>query len=154
MRHAVRAAVCALLASAGLALGCSSPPPPPNSFTEVYEKVIAPSCASAFCHYQGIGFRYGALDMSSRVVAYWNLVDQPVTGPQCALMGSRVVPFQPEASIMYLKVSKTMPPCGSQMPADTQEFLKKGTSAFSGTALNSDQLQLIFNWIAEGAQNN
>jgi len=92
--------------------------------------------------------------MSTRVSAYWNLVDQPLTGPTCALMGTRVVPFQPEASVMYLKVSKEMPPCGSQMPADTTEFLTKGSSVFSGKALSQDQLQLIFNWIAEGAQNN
>jgi hypothetical protein len=155
MRHAVLAAVSALSASAGLALGCSSPAPPAaDSFTEVYAQVIAPSCSSAFCHYNGIGIRYGALDMSSRVIAYWNLVDQPLTGPSCALMGSRVLPYQPEASIMYQKVSQTTPPCGSQMPADPEAFLTKGSSVFSGKALSPDQLQLIFNWIAEGAQNN
>src|SRR5258706_15157259 len=119
MRHTVFGTVCTLLCSAGLGFGCSSPAPPPNSFTEVYAKVIGKSCASAFCHYNGIGFRYGALDMSSRVIAYWNLVDAPLTGPSCALMGTRVVPFQPEASIMYQKVSRDMPPCGAQMPADT-----------------------------------
>jgi len=128
--------------------------PPPNSFTEVFAKVIGPNCTSSYCHFNGIGFRFGALDMSTRVSAYWNLVDQPLTGPTCALMGTRVVPFQPEASVMYLKVSKEMPPCGSQMPADTTEFLTKGSSVFSGKALSQDQLQLIFNWIAEGAQNN
>ncbi len=155
MRHAVLAAVSALSAWAGFGLGCSSPASPVNnSFTEVYAKVIAPSCSSDFCHYNGIGIRYGALDMSSRVIAYWNLVDQPLTGPSCALMGSRVVPYEPGASIMYQKVSQTAPPCGSQMPADPQAFLTKGSSVFSGNALGSDQLELIFNWIAEGAQNN
>jgi hypothetical protein len=155
MRLAVLAAVSALSISAGVDLGCSSPAATPaNSFTEVYAKVIAPSCSNDFCHYNGIGIRYGALDMSSRVIAYWNLVDQPLTGPSCALMGSRVIPYEPGASIMYQKVSQTAPPCGSQMPADPRAFLTKGSSVFSGNALGSDQLELIFNWIAEGAQNN
>jgi hypothetical protein len=153
MRHAVLGAVCALFAGA-LSFGCSSPAPPPNSFTEVYTKVIAPSCTSAYCHFNGVTIKYGALDLSSRVVAYWNLVDQPLAGPSCALMGTRVVPFQPAASVMYLKVSQTTPPCGNQMPADPTVLLTKQTSMFSGTALSMDQQQLIFNWIADGAQNN
>jgi hypothetical protein len=69
-------------------------------------------------------------------------------------MGTRVVPFQPEASIMYLKVSETMPPCGSQMPADPTALLTKGSAVFSGTPLTSAQQQLIYDWIADGAQDN
>jgi hypothetical protein len=154
MRHAVLDAVCLLLAGAVLSFGCSSPAPPPNSFTEVYTNVIAPSCTSAYCHFNGVTIKYGALDLSSPVVAYWNLVDQPLAGPSCALMGTRVVPFQPTTSVMYLKVSQTTPPCGNQMPADPTVLLTKQTSMFSGTALSMDQQQLIFNWIADGAQNN
>ena len=155
MRHAVLEAVCASLASAALALGCSSSSSsPPNSFTEVYAKVIQPTCSNDYCHFNGVTIRYSALDMSSKVIAYWNLVDQPLVGPSCALMGRRVVPFQPDASFMYQKVSKTMPPCGSQMPAEPLELLTKGSAVFSGNPLSQDQLQLIFNWIAEGAQNN
>jgi hypothetical protein len=155
MRHAVPGAVRGLCASAVLSLGCSSASAPaPNSFTEVYTKVIAPSCANDYCHHNGVGIRYSALDMSSQVVAYWSLVDQPLSGPSCALMGTRVVPFQPQASIMYLKVSQSMPPCGSQMPADQTVLLTKGSAVFSGTPLSSDQQQLIYNWIADGAQDN
>jgi hypothetical protein len=155
MRKAGLGAVCALLASAGLGFGCSSPPPAgPNSFTEVYAQVIGPRCANPYCHFNGIGLRVGAMDMSSRVRAYWNLVDQPLTGPSCAMMGTRVVPFQPDDSVMYLKVSQTTPRCGTQMPADTTTLLTTQSTVFSGAALSSDQLKLIFNWIAEGAQNN
>src|SRR5260370_3929522 len=111
MRLAVLAAVSALSACAGFDLGCSSPAPPPtNSFTDVYAKVIAPSCSSGFCHYNRIGIRYGALDMSSRVVAYWNLVDHPLTGPSCALIGSPVLPSGPRAVIIDQKASPTAPP--------------------------------------------
>ncbi len=154
MRRAVLGAVCGLFASAAVGFGCSSAPPTANSFTQVYATIIAPTCSSAFCHNNGVSLRYGGLDMSSRVIAYWSLVDQPLVGPSCALMGTRVVPFQPGASIMYQKVSQAMPPCGSQMPADTTALLTKGSSVFSGTALTSDQQQLIYNWIADGAQNN
>ena len=154
MRHTtVLGAVCGLSASAVLSFGCSSPPPAANSFTQVYTTVIAPTCSSDFCHNNGVGIRFCGLDMSSRVVAYWNLVDQPLVGPSCALMGTRVVPFQPAASLMYLKVSQTMPPCGSQMPADPTTLLTKGSAVFAGNALSSDEQQLIYNWIKDGAQN-
>jgi hypothetical protein len=143
-----------MFASVVLSVGCSSATSPPNSFNEVYAKVIAPSCTSDYCHYAGVGIRYSALDMSSRVVAYWSLVDQPLTGPSCALMGTRVVPYQPTASLLYLKVSDAMPPCGSRMPADPVELLIHGSAVFSGNALSPDQVQLIYDWIANGAQNN
>ena len=154
MRRTVLGAVFGLSASLALGVGCTAAPPAgPHSFTELYETVIAPNCSSAFCHNNGVGIRYSGLDMSSRVVAYWNLVDQPLAGPSCALMGTRVVPFQPGASLMYEKVSKAMPPCGSQMPANPIELLTKGSAVFSGTALSADQQKLISDWIADGAQN-
>lgn len=156
MRHVFRGAFFALSVSfAALGLGCgSSGPPAANSFTEVYAKVIQPSCTSDFCHYNGVGDRYSALDMSSQVIAYWSLVDQPCAGPSCSDMGARVLPGQPNASILYLKVSQTMPPCGTQMPADTATLVSTGNSVFSGTPLTQDQQKLIYNWIAEGAPNN
>jgi hypothetical protein len=153
MRRAVLGAVGGLCASLVLGLGCTAAPPPSaNSFSELYATVIAPTCSSPFCHNNGVGIRYSGLDMSSRVVAYWNLVDQPLAGPSCALMGTRVVPFQPEVSLMYEKV-KAMPPCGSQMPADPTALLTKGSAVFSVAALFSDQVKLIYDWIADGAQN-
>src|SRR5260370_16471409 len=119
MRRAVLGAVCGLCASACVGLVLSSAPPTANSFTPVYATIIAPTCSSAFCHNNGVSLRYGGLDMSSRGIAYWSLVDQPLVGPSCALMGTRVVPFHPGATIMYQKVSHAMPPCRSQMPPHT-----------------------------------
>lgn len=153
MRYAALGAFLALAASA-FGMGCSSPPPPPNSFTEVYEQVMVHSCTSAYCHYYNVGIRFSALDMSSQTIAYWNLVDQPCMGPSCSEMGTRVIPGNPEASLLYQKVSKDMPPCGSRMPADPNMLLKNGTAVFSGTPISDDQQQLIYNWIAAGAQNN
>jgi hypothetical protein len=140
--------------ASGCGIGSSATPPSASSFAEVYTRVIAPTCSNDFCHYNNVGIRYSALDMSSKVYAYWGLVDQPSIGPSCSDMGTRVVPGRPDLSIMYLKVSETMPPCGSQMPADVNALLINGTSAFSGTPLADDQQQLIYNWILEGAQNN
>ena len=155
MRHTVLGAVFGLALSAVGGLGCgSNAAPSPNSFTKVYAEIIQPTCSNDFCHYNGVGIRFSALDMSSQVRAYWSLVGQPCNGASCFQIGTRVVPGQPDTSIMYLKVSEPTPPCGSQMPADPQTLLTTGTAVFSGTALTADQLQLLHDWIQEGAQNN
>ncbi|MGA7741701.1 MAG: hypothetical protein ABSF35_04355 [Polyangia bacterium] len=156
MRHIVPGAVLALCASAFLSLGCGSgAAPSANSLTKVYTEVIQPTCTSDFCHYNGVGIRFGALDMSSQVRTFWSLVGQPCNGASCMNMGTRVVPGQPDISIMYLKISQPTPPCGSQMPADTGYFLTSGgTAQFSGTAVPEDQQNLIRAWIQEGAQDN
>lgn len=75
-----------------------------------------------------------AIDLNSQVAAYWNLVDQPCQGFACASQGIRVVPGKPEASILFLKVSQTQPPCGVQMPASIDAVRTPGGSpVFSGT---------------------
>jgi hypothetical protein len=160
MRHAVLGAVCAITASAVFGFGCSSSPPAASSFTHVYTTVIAPNCTNVYCHNNGVSLKFGGLDLSSQVIAYWSLVDHILEGPSCAniILQRRVVPFHPETSIMYQKVSQTNPPCGVQMPADPAQLWPSGKTpqavVFSGTALTSDQQQLIYDWIKEGAQNN
>jgi predicted CxxxxCH...CXXCH cytochrome family protein len=161
MRHAVLGAVCAITASSVLGFGCSSPPPGPNSFTQVYSTVIAKNCTNVYCHDNGVSVKTsGGLDMSSQVIAYWSLVDHILEGPSCGdvILQKRVIPFQPENSVMYLKVSEANPPCGVQMPADPYLLWPTWVSApeavFSGTPLSAQDQQLIYNWIEEGAQNN
>ncbi len=156
MRPNVSRAACALSAAALLTVGCgSNAPTSANSFTRVYAEVIQPSCTNDFCHFNTVSIRYSALDLSSKVRAYWSLVGLPCMGPACSQIGTRVVPWDPDQSVMYRKLSPT-PPCGVQMPADKTTFSTNGTSdlKFSGAALPADQQQLIYNWIAEGAQNN
>jgi hypothetical protein len=156
MRHTVLGAVFALSASAVFSFGCgSNTPSSANSFTKVYAEVIQPKCSNDFCHYYGASIRYSALDLSSKVRAYWSLVGLPCMGPACSQSGMRVAPGRPDISIMYQKLSPS-PPCGIQMPADTTAFSTNGTSElkFSGPPLSPDQQQLIYNWIQEGAQNN
>lgn len=155
-RNTVSRAVCALSASAVMSLGCgSNAPPSPNSFTRVYAEVIQPKCSNDFCHFNSVSIRYSALDLSSQVRSYWSLVGQPGIGPACSQNGLRVAPGRPNDSILYQKLLPS-PPCGIQMPADTATFSTNGTSnlTFSGPALSADQLQLIHDWIQEGAQNN
>ena len=123
----------------------------PQSFTLLYQTVLRPSCSNAYCHYSGVGVRFSALDMSSRSYAYWSLVDQPAAGPGCSRMGTRVIPGNPDDSLLYLKVSQASP-CGARMPANPTTLLTKGTAEFSGTPLPDDQQQLIADWIANGAK--
>jgi predicted CxxxxCH...CXXCH cytochrome family protein len=159
MRHAVLGAVCAITASAVSGLGCGSPAPGPNSFTNVYSTVIAPNCTNVYCHDNGVPVTVGGLDMSNQVIAYWSLVNHVLEGPSCGntIAQRRVIPSQPENSLLYLKVSMGNPPCGVQMPADPVALWPSGPGApsavFSGKALSSDDQRLIYNWIKEGAQN-
>jgi len=165
MRRAVLGAVCAVAASTVLGFGCSSPATSPatspNSFTNVYSTVISRNCTNVYCHDNGVSVKTsGGLDMSSQTIAYWSLVDHILEGASCGniVLQKRVVPYQPDNSIMYLKVSQTNPPCGVQMPADPVKLWPTGPAGgvpvFSGTALPADEQQLIYNWIKEGAQNN
>ena len=156
MRPNVCRAAHAVFVAALLTAGCgSNTTASPNSFTRVYAEVIQPSCTNDFCHFNTVSIRYSALDLSSKVRAYWSLVGLPCMGPACSQIGTRVVPWDPDQSVMYRKLSPT-PPCGVQMPADKTTFSTNGTSElkFSGVQLPSDQQQLIYDWIAEGAQNN
>lgn len=155
MRHTLLGAVFALSASAVFSFGCSSDAPPANSFTSVYTEVIQPRCSNDFCHFNGVSIRYSALDLSSRARAYWSLVGQPGMGPACSQSGMRVVPGRPDLSVMYQKLLPS-PPCGVQMPADMTGYSTNGTSdlKFSGSALSDAELQLIHDWIQQGALNN
>jgi len=160
MRHAAIGAVCVLSGAMVLGFGCSSPAPSTNSFAHVYSTAIAPNCTSPYCHNNGVSLKWSGLDLSNQVIAYWSLVDHILEGPSCANLVSarRVVPFHPETSLLYEKVSQTNPPCGVQMPADPNALWPSGTTpqavVFSGTPLTADDQQLIFNWIKEGGQNN
>jgi hypothetical protein len=139
-----------------MTFGCgSSAPSSANSFTRVYAEIIQPSCTNDVCHFNTVSIRYSALDLSSKVRAYWSLVGLPCMGPACSQVGTRVVPWDPDQSVMYRKLSP-MPPCGVQMPADKTTFSTNGTSnlKFSGVPLPAEQQQLIYNWIQEGAQDN
>jgi hypothetical protein len=162
MRHTVLAAVFALSASALFSFGCGSgTTPTANSFTEVYTKTIQPKCSNDFCHYNGVDIRFSALDLSSKVRAYSSLVNQLCMASVCAQNGMRVLPGQPEASVMYTKVLDPLPDaginrCGTEMPADKTGYSTNGNSdlTFSGPPLSTEEQQRIYDWIQEGAKDN
>jgi hypothetical protein len=116
--------------------------PPPATFTQVYTSVITAHCGPCHTTATGEGVTGGKLDMTSQSAAYTNLVGVAAAGDACAGKGTRVVPSQPDQSIMYLKASDDDPaPCGSKMPLGSQG-LDKGSS------------DLCEGWSSAGAPNN
>jgi hypothetical protein len=110
------------------------------SFSTVYGPIISQSCTNPTCHASGANSLQGALDMSSRDVAYKTLVGVPAAGELCGTSGLiRVVPGSSSTSLLYLKVSETQPPCGARMPFDAT------------TPLSPTQVALIQTWINGGA---
>lgn len=97
------------------------------SFTHDIRPILAARCL--YCHTPTgatpIGFQLAGLDLGS----YATLRAGGVDGPT-------VVAGDPCSSILYLKLSPG-PPFGSRMPL--------------GGALSDAQLQLVHDWIAEGA---
>ncbi len=105
---------------------------------DIFEAVIrsvqpaAPNCS---CHLSDSGIRIGIelaglrLDSHTTLRAGGNNTRRNI-----------VVPGQPCASALYLKLTAS-PPIGSRMP-------------LSGRFLTNQQLQLVHDWIAEGANDN
>jgi len=179
MRHTVTGALFALSASAVLSLGCDSGGPPgPNSFTKVYTETIQPKCSNDFCHFNGVDIRFGGLDLSSQVRAYYSLAGQPCLASPCSER-MRAVPGHPERSMFYLNLlgleelltlmaSGELPPgttrCGSQMPADTTYRTNLASELTFGcpdagpecrpVTVSAEERLRIRDWIKEGAQKN
>ena len=102
------------------------------SFTAVYS-IVTSRCVS--CHGGS-----GGLNMSTRAMAYTNLVGVAAAGGSCGSSGlTRVVAGDPGRSLLYEKVAGA-PSCGARMPRNA-------------TALTAAQIETIRAWIAAGARN-
>ena len=106
---------------------------------DVYDQVIRAKCSA--CHSDGPSM--GGLAMfPGAATAYANLVGVPAgaaEGNLCRNSGVlRVQPGEPDKSLIYLKL--TNPICGSAMPP-----------AALGKAATAAQVELIRQWIADGA---
>lgn len=116
--------------------GGSNVPTKP-SFTRVTKEVITfKTCGGPLCHDSSAvaGFALGSRDQ-----LHATLVGQKAAGPECATSGlDRVVPGDPDSSLLYLKLSSA-PPCGEPMPLMNP--------------LEVSQVELVRQWIAEGAKN-
>ncbi len=115
--------------------------PAASTFTQVYSDIISPICVT--CHNpQGIGVSMGHLDMSTKALAFSDLVGVEAMGTQCGGMGTRVVAGSAGTSILFEKVDPGTPaPCGSKMPLGL-------------TPLTTAQADEIQSWINAGAMNN
>lgn len=123
---------------AGDGSGAVTEPPPDDgqpTWSGIYTYEFF-SCKLANCHGKGVA----GVDMSSMQAAYNSLVNQPSDPSRpCADQGyERVVPGEPEASLMYLKLN-IRPPCGQQMPP--------------GGQLSERARDRVRDWILKGAQN-
>jgi hypothetical protein len=82
----------------------------------------------------------GRLDMTTRALAYRNLVSVDAMGPACMGGGRvRVVPGDPARSLLMQKLNP-MPECGARMPR-------------GAPPLTAAELALVRGWIAAGARN-
>ncbi len=113
------------------------PPPPwePDDETTAFDSVYGVIMARCGCHRRSPG----RLDMHQESLAYANLVEamsdnRPDAG--CADM-VRVVPGDPEASLLYRKVAE-IDLCGKRMPPRD--------------ALPADEIEIIRAWIEAGAE--
>jgi hypothetical protein len=111
------------------------PPPDPNAlnFARITREVMTPHCGGAACHTgPAAGFKMGTNNE-----LYANLVNVKATGAGCATSGyDRIVPGDPDNSLVYLKIGVTPPPCGDQMPIDK---------------LDATKIELVRSWIEAGA---
>ncbi len=78
--------------------------------------------------------------MGSQALAYMNLVNVTSAGPACGVKAEpRVLPNDHAGSLMWNKVNGTQN-CGSRMP-------------LGGGALSQEKIDLIGEWIDNGAMN-
>lgn len=111
-----------------------------NSFLGLYTYIFSTSCAIPGCHdgsfepdFRTIQSAYNTL-VFHPVYKNYNLQDDgrnPLT--------NRVTPFDPEQSMLYKRISEHFLPNFERMPS-------------SGIALTNGQVNLIKNWIEEGAK--
>lgn len=121
---------CALLAACALALVAE---PPELSFAKNVQPILKKECLD--CH--SADKHKGKLDLSE-ASAYKNLVNAP-SDETPAMM--RVKPGDPEQSFLWLKVDHR---------AKQGDGMPKGV--FYSKKLPQDQLDVIKNWIAQGAK--
>ena len=94
-------------------------------FARVYQEVIAPAgCSGGYCH--------GSV-MTDRERILAGVSDDD----ECDKL-RWVVPGAPESSLLWLKIAPGVAVCGPKMPKD-------------GPPLSQEQADLIFAWIAQGA---
>jgi len=137
-----------LLISAALAVACGegpasispggiSPPVHPVRFADVYTGVFRDHDAPVYC--TGCHAFLGAELSESEL--YDQLVDIPADRAPCAGQ-VRVVPGDPDASLLLMKLVPGASGCGEGMPAGGGLF---------GLPLSAEQIELVRRWIGDDA---
>jgi hypothetical protein len=109
----------------------------PPTFTRAYTEILGPYCGP--CHQQGQLAPF--MDFGTQSTAYAALVGVKASGPSCGSSGeTRVVPGDASRSLLFQKISETVPPCGAPMP-------------YGSHPLPTGQVTLIEDWINAGAKN-
>lgn len=120
---------------------------PTESFKALYADILAPKCATSYCH---VATNRGGLNMTSASEAYKRLVGKKAGDLErdpyslCKETGlTRVVPFDPDASLLMQKLTPSASGvvCGKAMPLDKP-------------ALPEPEIARIARWISQGAANN
>jgi hypothetical protein len=146
------AAACWLVAAAACGGDSSAPnegaaaagasAPPAAKFSQIYAELFPRSSTGQcdMCHaLPAHDVVNGALETGMTVAsAYSALVGKASASSRCMSL-PLVMPFHPEMSLFYLKLTAT-PPCGIRMPN-------------GGRALSDAQLEMVRSWIAGGAMN-
>lgn len=110
------------------------------SLSTVQTKVFTPSCAFGTCHNPPTG----AGDLVLNTGTHAKIVN--VTSP-AAPATKLVVPGKPEESFLYMKLTMTT----AQLKAFAPDA---GESMPPGEPLEAERLQLVRDWIADGAKDN
>jgi hypothetical protein len=123
---------------AGSSAGTSS-----ATFTAVVAIFLDVKNNCRLCHMMqtiGGGLVFDPMDKQATFQALVGTTSKGTLGSQCGGK-TYVVPGQPDASLLYDKISKTTPICGMRMPA-------------TGTVLTDPEIATVRAWIAAGAMNN
>ena len=127
-------------------LGMECPPATPPDLEPVYTVSFANDIQPIFnthctrCHVTGGFANNSGIPLKLIEGVSYNLLigRQSVNNPNWTL----VAPGDPDNSLLYHKMSSTMPPVGRRMPWD------------GATTLSQDEIDHVRTWIAEGAVNN
>lgn len=119
-----------LCGAAALSFGCSPSPP----LSQIEQQVFQRSCSFATCH-AATGTPAGGLSLGA--ATFEKLVNVKSTLAP-GLM--RVVPGDPDSSLLFDKIASDKPKFGARMPPSQ--------------ALDPEEIEQIRSWIIAGAQNN
>lgn len=109
-----------------------------RTFAALFAEVFEPaSCGSPYCHSGAHLEGFGA-----RAFGTWLLTAEAVHSPCNENPRPLVVPFDPEGSLLYLKIAPGLEVCGEKMP----------NLGPDQDGLPSEQVERVRAWIADGAR--